>query len=57
MKIKELIKALQKADPENRVYLWLKEDDGEYLPYDFSGVGYDDLGDVELYVASGDEAV
>lgn len=49
MKVKDLIKELQKTSPENTVYL----DDGS-LSYDFSGVSFDDNADVNLFIAAGD---
>ncbi|KKN21322.1 hypothetical protein LCGC14_0926640 [marine sediment metagenome] len=50
MKVKDLIHKLSLVNPENTVYLI----DGD-TAYDFTFVGYDDVGDVELGRASGDK--
>ena len=53
MKIKELIKRLKEVEeiePNSTVYL--ATDEGAY---DFTGLGIDDVCDVELYVVAGDK--
>jgi hypothetical protein len=51
MKIKTLIEKLNDLSNKNgNVVIY---DEGN--PYDFSGIGVDDRGDVELYIAGGDK--
>lgn len=56
MKAQELINRLKEVveiNPEAKVYLW----DNENYPVDFSHFGCDDLNEIELCIASGDERV
>ena len=51
MKVKELIKYLKAVDGDRTVFIA-----GEKVDYvDFSGVSYDDNGDIQLYEVSGDK--
>ena len=53
MRVKELIKRLkevEKIEPNSTVYLTT-----EKSTYDFTGLGVDDVCDVELYVAAEDK--
>ena len=50
MKVKDLIKHLADANPENTV--WLEHNGTD--SFDFSGINTDDVGDVILYIAAGD---
>lgn len=55
MQIKELIKRLKEVEeikPDSTIYLAT-----ETGSYDFTGLGVDDVCDVELYVAVGDKEV
>lgn len=53
MKVSDLISKLQEVDGKNNVFL---RDDSGYC-YDFSGISFDDLNDIELYIACGDQEV
>jgi len=50
MKVKELISKLSQTNGDNIVYLAT-----EKSIWEFSGVSFDDVGDVELAVCSGDK--
>ena len=53
MRVKELIAKLEQVKGENRVYLFNSKD----LPVDFTGISFDDIGEVSLYIIEGDEVV
>lgn len=53
MLVKDLILKLQETDKNNNVFI--RGNDG--LCYDFNGLSYDDINDIELYIVSGDKEV
>ena len=50
MKVKELIERLRLTDSDNEVYMVT-----ESSIWEFSGVSYDDIGDVQLFVTCDDK--